>query len=68
MDIKIKPDSLHLAKWMDDNWVLYASQMHQGRMLCLYVNGNDIYRVVFGDIKHYEGNNRTLAIYTWNNI
>lgn len=61
-----------LNDWMRDHWILYSSQVYNGKLLRLWVNGNGRFRVVYGkdllrDIL-YEGSQMTHAIAAWNAV
>ena len=65
---KLKLDQYDLDNWMEDYWVLYASQMFQGKMLRLDINGNSIFRVTYGDTQLYQGLSRVTAVDVWNDL
>jgi len=55
-----------LRDWQFDRWTLYASTMHNGRMLRLWVNGSGKFRLVHDTDFLYEGDDAAQAAKTWN--
>jgi len=55
-----------IVGWMDDIWTLYASQMVDGELLRLYINGSGVFRVIHGEIVLYQGDDIDPAIDVWN--
>ena len=55
-----------IVGWMDDTWTLYASQMVDGKLLRLHINGSGVFRVIHGEIVLYQGDDIDPAIDAWN--
>jgi len=62
---KTELSTVDVSKWLDNHWNLYASQVHKGKLLRFYINGNRIFRVTFGKAILYEGSQMTHAIAAW---
>jgi len=65
MPQKLELDASNLSDWMENNWNLYSSQMYKDKLLRLWINGNGIYRVNYGEDVIYEGSQMTHAIAAW---
>jgi len=68
MKSKMKLTPENLDEWMTDNWVLYASQMFDGKLLRLKINGCGVYQITHGETQLYQGSDRTFAVDVWNNL
>ena len=64
---KLKITCEHIHEWMDNNWIIYCSQMFEGERLKLSINGNAIYKITHGETELYSGNDRDFAATVWNN-
>ena len=64
--MKMDNNSLYIC--MEDNWIIYASQIFEGKLLEFKINGNGIYLVTYGETQRYRGDSRVVAVDVWNNI
>lgn len=68
METNIELNHETLRDWMSDTWMLYASQMFNGKLLRMYINLNGIYRVTHGETIIYQDNQLIDAIAAWNSV
>lgn len=55
-----------LRKFLTTNKVLYASQVHEDKLLRLWITNDTKFSVEHGDEILYEGLNIDKAVNTWN--
>ena len=65
MKTKMELNPETLREWMSDMWTLYASQMFNGKLLRLHINGSGVYRITHGETVLYQGNQMTHALAAW---
>jgi len=54
-----------IERFRRETWVLYASQSYKHKLLRLYVNCIEQYRVTYGDDVLYEGTDVSAAYAAW---
>lgn len=63
---KLELNAQEISNWMNDYWIMYSTQMYNGKLLRLWINMQRNYRVTYGNETLYEGSQMTHAIAAWN--
>jgi len=63
---KTKLSVKDIDKWLENHWNLYASKMHNGKLLRFWINGNKIFRVTSGNSILCEDFQIERAVGVWN--